>query len=617
MSESSRRGRLHLGKIGQLLSSSSQIELPRSQPGISELSQNQKQEGFEEDDTGFIFKRASQEEVSDSLGPVHETIKSQEYRKGRGTNLMKSMAKLINSSSQPVVVQKPKPAKSRKRKKKVSESEIVKPAVKRRRGRPKGSKNKNKKGSKTTEISREPAKSVQKKRGPKRKIRSNVPKDMPIAPKKVPDNINSSNVEKPHSLLDMLEYEEIPSSPNSEQVDGNRQHPFLLDSDSDDSFKGKSKPKPIKRQKRTRKRKPSKQHVVNHPPIIEKLQHESKDEPVLDTEVEPLDEINDYNDVVNDEGYDDIDGIPMIDNSTIQDQPDMAVQEQSTKQIGISLDFNNDPIMDITSKIPLEASIEKRTEDKNGRFSRRASLSNRGKRLSAVGNGLIAEPHSSIPIEEFYKHFDQELPDPRKLRQLLVWCCKRIDFGDSKKEQQLVNRANRIKDRFIENLVNGDVEISLWSKESDTNATSSNIEPIIVKPNDANVKNAQIYSELKTKLDKLNAEKAEWVKASSNLSESIEQLPDSKPQVDARLAKCESNITKIDDRIDQDKFNMEVSEVLENLESNIHKVSKSDTAMDMLVKRKMKILSKELTKLTISNKKDETLHLLKELAKCN
>lgn len=34
----------------------------------------------------------------------------------------------------------------------------------------------------------------------------------------------------------------------------------------------------------------------------------------------------------------------------------------------------------------------------------------------------IALPHSSVETSEFYKHINQDILEPRRMKQLLVWC---------------------------------------------------------------------------------------------------------------------------------------------------------------------------------------------------
>jgi kinetochore protein Mis13/DSN1 len=36
--------------------------------------------------------------------------------------------------------------------------------------------------------------------------------------------------------------------------------------------------------------------------------------------------------------------------------------------------------------------------------------------------GYLALPHSEVETADFYKHIHQDLTEPRRMRQLLVWC---------------------------------------------------------------------------------------------------------------------------------------------------------------------------------------------------
>lgn len=76
---------------------------------------------------------------------------------------------------------------------------------------------------------------------------------------------------------------------------------------------------------------------------------------------------------------------------------------------------------------------------------RRSSVSGRGKRVSssfeATGiisgyptdvpslnlkfSMIIAQPHNSVSESSFFKHIDVDLPEPERIRQLLIWCSLR------------------------------------------------------------------------------------------------------------------------------------------------------------------------------------------------
>lgn len=40
-------------------------------------------------------------------------------------------------------------------------------------------------------------------------------------------------------------------------------------------------------------------------------------------------------------------------------------------------------------------------------------------------NKFLAVPHAEVPTTEFYKHIAIEMPEPRRMRQLLLWCGSR------------------------------------------------------------------------------------------------------------------------------------------------------------------------------------------------
>jgi hypothetical protein len=37
-----------------------------------------------------------------------------------------------------------------------------------------------------------------------------------------------------------------------------------------------------------------------------------------------------------------------------------------------------------------------------------------------------AVPHSDVEVRDFYKHIEDGLPEPKRMRQLLTWCGTRV-----------------------------------------------------------------------------------------------------------------------------------------------------------------------------------------------
>lgn len=63
---------------------------------------------------------------------------------------------------------------------------------------------------------------------------------------------------------------------------------------------------------------------------------------------------------------------------------------------------------------------------KGGSSQRRSSLGMRGRRASSlIENGHSAIPHREVDASEFYKHIEDGMLEPRRMRQLLTWCGER------------------------------------------------------------------------------------------------------------------------------------------------------------------------------------------------
>lgn len=67
---------------------------------------------------------------------------------------------------------------------------------------------------------------------------------------------------------------------------------------------------------------------------------------------------------------------------------------------------------------------------------------------------VLALPHSEVEVGDFYKHIESEdLPEPRRMRQLLTWCATRamgeqsvgLEHGDPGYEDQGARLAGETK----------------------------------------------------------------------------------------------------------------------------------------------------------------------------
>lgn len=104
---------------------------------------------------------------------------------------------------------------------------------------------------------------------------------------------------------------------------------------------------------------------------------------------------------------------------------------------------------------------------------------------------LVPAPSSHVDAAEYYKYVPNDLTPLQKTQQLLVWIAKREANQDTAPETQgnpLAKRAriiaNKIKQKVIEDLENGEINIS-WYNRPDQ------IEQSEEKENPINISNAE------------------------------------------------------------------------------------------------------------------------------
>lgn len=162
-----------------------------------------------------------------------------------------------------------------------------------------------------------------------------------------------------------------------------------------------------------------------------------------------------------------------------------------------------------------EVSHHKITLNEKGRpgQKRRSSYHNRGKRVLSIGNGFEGEPHHDVPVSDYYKLLDTSLPEPDRMRQLMVWCFKKkLDQEDKKKsasseDQTVLNIAKVIKEEILRDLIEKQISIS-WYSNNTIDDTIPGKEITVPNPlNITNKKNIQLYS---GKLKSILREKDQW-----------------------------------------------------------------------------------------------------------
>ncbi|KAK8215292.1 hypothetical protein M8818_001913 [Zalaria obscura] len=146
--------------------------------------------------------------------------------------------------------------------------------------------------------------------------------------------------------------------------------------------------------------------------------------------------------------------------------------------------------------------------------------------------GLTAVPHAEVETSEFYKHISQDLTEPRRMRQLLMWCGHRAlpekPRGNMDKDEANAIHAARAIQNELLNEFGSRNDMSNWFDREDTAPAV-----LVKKPNPRNVQNAAKLQELEAELARLQAEKRSWdeLLASTNPAKQPAQT-DSPPSLD-------------------------------------------------------------------------------------
>ncbi|KAJ5328138.1 hypothetical protein N7452_008528 [Penicillium brevicompactum] len=147
---------------------------------------------------------------------------------------------------------------------------------------------------------------------------------------------------------------------------------------------------------------------------------------------------------------------------------------------------------------------------KGDKGKRRSSLSMRGRRASSLidSGASNALPHREVGTADFFKHIaDDGLPEPRRMRQLLIWCATRA-IGDKPKggsdpdEQSARLAARQIQEEILREFSNNP-DLSNWFSREDLNPPAV----VVKKPNPRNIQNTDKIKELEEHIQKLQKER--------------------------------------------------------------------------------------------------------------
>ncbi|KAI5300340.1 hypothetical protein KEM55_008104 [Ascosphaera atra] len=168
----------------------------------------------------------------------------------------------------------------------------------------------------------------------------------------------------------------------------------------------------------------------------------------------------------------------------------------------ISLPFADTPVMRKNKEMRMKAS-------KKSGGQRRSSLGMRGRRASTLieSGASNALPHDEVQTAEFYKHIEGEgLPEPKRMRQLLIWCATRAMAEKpqlkSVEDQGAALAARAIQDEILKEFSNKS-ELSDWFTREETESPRI----VVKKPNPKNIQNNEKIKELEVQIERLRKER--------------------------------------------------------------------------------------------------------------
>ncbi|UNI20714.1 hypothetical protein JDV02_006779 [Purpureocillium takamizusanense] len=187
--------------------------------------------------------------------------------------------------------------------------------------------------------------------------------------------------------------------------------------------------------------------------------------------------------------------------------------EEEVDEVAASPPTPPAPVESTKIALPMsDTPIINRNKDmrKKGNSNRRSSLGSRGRRASSlIESGQSAIPHREVDPAEFYKHIEADLVEPRRMKQLLMWCGERAlsakpPLGTPNSDAILGARA--IQDQILRDFASRS-EFSDWFSRDDAEPRAK----VVLKPNPRNIEMDEKLASLQEKIDRLRREKEAWL----------------------------------------------------------------------------------------------------------
>ncbi|KAJ9637770.1 hypothetical protein H2201_004205 [Coniosporium apollinis] len=206
------------------------------------------------------------------------------------------------------------------------------------------------------------------------------------------------------------------------------------------------------------------------------------------------------------------------------------VVEKKRDATKIALPFADTPIIRRNKEMRKGSGKDGHRRSSTGMRGRRASslidsgTSNGGHasvtsgHVNAVDKGVLesaeadfldgtAVPHAEVETQDFYKHIEQSLPEPRRMKQLLTWCGSRAlpeKPSGGNPDTNAILAARAIQQEILDDFANKSEMTDWFSRDESGDAV------LVKKPNPRNVQNAAKLLELEAEVQRLQEEKRSW-----------------------------------------------------------------------------------------------------------
>ncbi|KAI8710518.1 hypothetical protein NCS52_01569000 [Fusarium sp. LHS14.1] len=181
-------------------------------------------------------------------------------------------------------------------------------------------------------------------------------------------------------------------------------------------------------------------------------------------------------------------------------EPNQSQQnEPSVQSSTVALAMSDTPVINRNKEIR-----------KKGNTNRRSSLGMRGRRASSlIESGQAAIPHREVNPAEFYKHIEAEgLTEPRRMKQLLIWCSERSLTEKPPRGTPGSNAilgARAIQDQ-LRKYFSSRSELSDWFSREDEMSKA----PVVLRANPRNMELDEKRVQLEMNVKRLQEEKKAW-----------------------------------------------------------------------------------------------------------